>query len=669
MIALLATVRAAPLRFGAAAVVGALLTPTAALAGGGQYGGPWTGLSQRERSVDRFLRQALADGVFHEVPAARIPGRIPALDCVHARHVIRLDPASGETSATLDLQVNANGEGLDAIGFVFDQGLVVTSAAAEGRDLSIDAVAYAPTRITTLRFAPPLPAGESTVIHLAYAGTLACGGFVASGGVVCTKSETFGYFPQQAVLPLFVDPKHPDESALDTLTRDIEIRVPPNVDVVATGEHVEDLVRDDERVSRWAIDQPLSRTVGTYILTGRLGHTIVRDRNVPTTLFFPAPGSAVDAHMAEWSVPVLDFLEQLAGPLPYRQSLTLVRLPAIVRDPGTASFGMTLLSETYTRVGDLLHEETWAHENSHLFWGITVPESNTHDSRLMSEGLATLSQLDYTWARHFANEDRDAYLARRFVPIALDLARSTAHVPPIVLGLNDGDPSAMSPTEFMLWAYFRTAATLDHLRVTIGEENFRNALDGYIRECRWVGCSPHDFKRMLERASKTSLDAFFERWVTGSTRPEVGIDFTRNSAGAFVTLVKNDEEPMTLEVWLELEDGSRRTERVALQGTTTTVPISTTGRVRSVRLNPRHDVLVDAHSAVRGDLDFDGESDGLDLLECARLLGRTYAGEPGNGLWNVDESFDPHCDRDGNLRIEQADLDELSSSFGRLKAR
>ena len=39
----------------------------------------------------------------------------------------------------------------------------------------------------------------------------------------------------------------------------------------------------------------------------------------------------------------------------------------------------------------------------------------------MSEGLATLSEIDYTWGRHFANVDRDTYLARRFVPIDEDV--------------------------------------------------------------------------------------------------------------------------------------------------------------------------------------------------------------------------------------------------------
>ena len=44
------------------------------------------------------------------------------------------------------------------------------------------------------------------------------------------------------------------------------------------------------------------------------------------------------------------------------------------------------------------------------------PEASSAESRMLSEGLATLSEIDYTWAHHYASMDRDTYLARRFVP-------------------------------------------------------------------------------------------------------------------------------------------------------------------------------------------------------------------------------------------------------------
>ena len=160
-----------------------------------------------------------------------------------------------------------------------------------------------------------------------------------------------------------------------------------------------------------------------YVFAGKLGLKPVPGRTVPTTFVFPNPELPVDDRLVSWSAGVLDFVEKIGGgPLPFQRSMTLVRLPANVGDPGTATFGMTLLSDSYARAGDLMHEETWAHENSHLFWGIVVPETSSAESRMMSEGLATLSEIDYTWSHHFASMDRDTYLARRFVPIGLDLA-------------------------------------------------------------------------------------------------------------------------------------------------------------------------------------------------------------------------------------------------------
>src|SRR5690606_10953764 len=140
--------------------------------------------------------------------------------------------------------------------------------------------------------------------------------------------------------------------------------------------------------------------------------------------------------------------------------------------PGTATFGMTLLSETYARTGDLMHEETWAHENAHLFWGIVVPELDSLESRLMSEGMATLTEIDYTFARHFSGEDRDAYLARRFVPIGLDIRVLGKELPAVQLAPGEALTDEYRTNLYTLWAYYKTAATLDHLRVTLGDDVF-----------------------------------------------------------------------------------------------------------------------------------------------------------------------------------------------------
>ena len=124
---------------------------------------------------------------------------------------------------------------------------------------------------------------------------------------------------------------------------------------------------------------------------------------------------------------------------------------------------------------------------------------------------------------------------------------------------------------------------------------------------------------------------------------------------------------MTLELWLGLADARTIKQRVDLGGRTTLVHLDAPARIVSVAVSPRHDVLVDVRSAVTGDLDFDGETDGLDLLRCTRAVGRSYDGEAGLGLWNVHETFDARCDVDGDMRIDATDIATLAASFGTLR--
>ena len=72
-------------------------------------------------------------------------------------------------------------------------------------------------------------------------------------------------------------------------------------------------------------------------------------------------------------------------------------------------------------------------------------------------------------------------------------------------------------------------------------------------------------------------------------------------------------------------------------------------------------------SALPGDLDFDGETDGFDLLKCSRLSGISYKTKTGLGLWETSESFDPRCDLDGNLRIDERDLHAISEKLGTVR--
>jgi hypothetical protein len=595
-----------------------------------------------------------------------------ALDTQHAKHDIKLDPNTGAVVATMELRIKANGKALGSLGFVMDEGLATSSVTVTGgRAASFSDEIYAPSRVTSVAFEPALQPGEEATFTIAYAGTLACGAYPEGQGVVCTKGKSFSYFAHQSIFPYLYDPQSPYATGLDSLTRDIVLRVPEGTDVVATGEFVSDsLDGQGNRVSTWSIDKPLSRSLGMYVFAGKLGLKTVPGRTVPTTLVFPAPEQEVDGRLSSWSSPVLDFVEKsVATPLPFDKSMSLVRLPSDVGDPGTATFGMTLLSETYARTGDLMHEETWAHENSHLFWGIVVPELDTYESRLMSEGMATLTEIDYSFARHFSAEDRDLYLARRFVPVGLDIRMFGKNLPAVHLAPGEPLPDEFRTQLYTLWAYYKTSATLDHLRVTVGDDVFEKGIIEYVKRCSFVGCSPDMLKTVLSEVSGKDLGPFFSRWVTGTQRPQVVVAFApTGDNGADVELTKGDDKPMTLELWVRLEDGKLVKKRVDLGARETRVHLDTPGAVRSVATSPRHDILVDSISAHDGDLDFDGESDGLDIIKCTRLVGKKYESAGAVGLWNVSETFDPRCDLDGDFDIDEDDIEAITSHFGSLRS-
>jgi hypothetical protein len=663
-------VLAAPLSTAGVAGAQASRAPSELTELGSSRGHPLARLVEGERGPALFIQKALQEGMLRSVPFPRTLGESrSALDCVHARHEITLDPRTGDTVAHLDLEIRAVGRPLSSIGLSLDEGLHVGSVTADGRVAQVTDAVYSPARMIDIALSPALRPGESTVLHVPYDGTLACGTYPEGGGIVCSKGEDFSYFAHQSIIPYIFDAADPQGTQLDAMTRDIVLRVPAGVDVVATGEKVSEQTDGDTTVSTWTIDHPLSRALGIYVFAGKLGLKPVPGRAVPTTFVFPNPEMPVDGRLVSWSAGVLDFVEQLGGgPLPFQRSMTLVRLPANVGDPGTATFGMTLLSDSYTRAGDLMHEETWAHENSHLFWGIVVPEASSAESRMMSEGLATLAQIDYSWSHHFSSVDRDTYLAHRFLPMGLDLREQGKGLPAIQLGIGEEHPDGLRTSLYTLWAYYKTSATLDHLRVTIGDDAFARGLTAYVKKCSYVGCRPDDFRSVLEETTGKNLLPFFDRWVHASSRPEVSIGFEPVASGADVELTKADELPMTLELWLRLDDGQLVKRRVDLAGRTTKVHVDTGAWVRSVATSPRHDVMIDARSTVAGDLDFDGESDGFDVLRCTPLIGKKYKSAAAVGLWNIDEHFDPRCDVNGDLAIDDDDIAALAESFGTFRS-
>ena len=85
---------------------------------------------------------------------------------------------------------------------------------------------------------------------------------------------------------------------------------------------------------------------------------------------------------------------------------------------------------------------------------------------------------------------------------------------------------------------------------------------------------------------------------------------------------------------------------------------------RFVEVDPRL-VFYEPRSLTSGDVDFDGETDGFDLIAVVQSLGRRAVDEqPDPGLYDIDLAFDPRLDLDGDGIIAEEDVNIVLAGFG-----
>jgi hypothetical protein len=73
------------------------------------------------------------------------------------------------------------------------------------------------------------------------------------------------------------------------------------------------------------------------------------------------------------------------------------------------------------------------------------------------------------------------------------------------------DDAPLSQPDYTIWAYIRSAAVLEHLRVALGEETFATALRNYALACKMASCDGR-FRQALETAA-ADLSAVFASLV------------------------------------------------------------------------------------------------------------------------------------------------------------
>ncbi len=217
-----------------------------------------------------------------------------------------------------------------------------------------------------------------------------------------------------------------------------------------------------------------------------------------------------------------------------------------------------------------------AHEVAHQWWGQAVGFKNYHDQWL-SEGLAQYS------AAMFIESTRPD-LTRDLLAQMRESARSFASSGPIYLGYRLGHIAGRSAA-FRAIAYNKSAVVLHMLRRMIGEEPFRNGLRRFYREWRFSKAGTDDLRAAFEAEAQRPLGRFFDRWILGSTLPQVRVTTQIDAEAGFATVrVEQVGEIFDLPLTIAVQYTDGRTEDRTLLVTDAVrdyrIPLN--GRVRRI---------------------------------------------------------------------------------------
>jgi hypothetical protein len=572
-----------------------------------------------------------------------------------------LDPGTGVVTATAELEVTALGS-VSLLSVLLDQGLSVSSATAPGKTVDVTNQNVSGYSYASLSITPPLANGDTLVVTASYGGTLEC------ANQSCKTGSGLSFLIEGSAIPLVLDQDSVGGFNAWGATRELVLSLPSGTDAVASGDLVSENDDGTKITTTWQIPGFHSYG-GNVVMIGNLASTPVPAAVPATTVWAEGGDQNLVPEMTSWMTNILPFMQaQTDKPLPYAE-LKVFKLPVgwvnVFR--GTAGYGLTLLSEDYAQPTVDHFEETLAHENAHQWWGVLVSPTDVLRTRWLVEGLATLSQIDYAAQYQNAGADRDAYLARRYREHWMTVRFMGDPTFPLVAPSSQGGPQ--DPIQDTVWAYFRSSAFLEHLRVVVGEAAFASTLKTWADECAQKFCDTADFLQIINDTGAVDVTSLFSQHVYDGLVPAPRIAFQQPAGGKLSVSASNIHgQKQILELFVELEDGSVQKQRVTFDGESE-VELDITDRVVRVRPNPRHDGFVWSRSAVEGDVDFDGEVDGMDVIQCARSYERqSGAGLPeGEGIWQHDLSFDPRCDENDDGIVGSGDLGVITGALGTLK--
>jgi aminopeptidase N len=386
----------------------------------------------------------------------------------------------------------------------------------------------------------------------------------------------------------------------DKATSEFVVTAPAHYQVVSNGLLVEETdAPGGQRRTRWRQSVPIAPWlyclgVARFAVEHR---SPWRGRSVETWVFAQDRDAGFRV-FAEPTVAALDFFESRIGPYAYER-LANVQANS-VRGGMEAATSIFYGPDAVDEARLARWRNVIVHEIAHQWWGNAVTQADWDDVWL-SEGFATY--FTHLFVEHA--QGRDAFLAG--LRADRDAIRAFDEKNPGYRIVHD-NLSDMSKVTSGPGTYRKGGWTLHMLRGVVGDDAFWSGIREYYRRHANTNASTADFRWAMEQAAGMQLAWFFDEWLTRGGMLKVRARWVHEAAAKAVRLDVEQLQPgppyrMPIEVAVEVagEPGARL-ERVELREARQSFRIPAEREPRSVALDPRTLVLMDAE-VVKGSIE------------------------------------------------------------------
>ena len=288
-------------------------------------------------------------------------------------------------------------------------------------------------------------------------------------------------------------------------TYKLRVEAPAGMIAITAGRSLERNTRNGVSISTWEINHPvrgLSLSAARYIIREKAVGDVLA-----ATYFFPDSQYLADSYL-EATARYLKLYQNLFGPYPFTKF-------AVVENFFPTGYGFssyTLLGSQVLRLPFIIHTSL-GHEIAHCWWGNGVYVDYNRGN--WSEGLTTYVA-DYLFKESKSPEAGRQYRQQ----ILRNYATLVDPDNDFPLRSFQGRFGPRSKTI----GYDKAAMVFHMLRVKLGEDAFWGALKDLFQNRLFQTTSWQDIQAAFESRGKTSLQIFFNQWVSQRGAPGFTFD-------------------------------------------------------------------------------------------------------------------------------------------------